>query len=260
MFTYDPYAMNAVEDPYPLYQVLRDDHPCYFIENRNAWVLSRFQDVWDAHLDQEHLTAVKGTQPWELMARHHQEAPMLHHYDFPQHQQLSPLLVEQFFGAAAINAHQAQIESWATELVDEAYERGQFDMVHDVAWPLAARVTALVCGVPVEDAGFIKEQMELFQHREPGQGGMTPIGQRAIGTVMEYLQEQVKTRRAAGFDGDCMIDRIANTHIDGSRLGDGDDQAMATQMAMFILGGSAQFPKVFGALTYRLHKNPGQRA
>ncbi len=63
MIDFDPYSEEALVDPLPLYARLRDEAPCYFIEKRNTWALSRFQDIWDAHQDQEHYTATLGTQP-----------------------------------------------------------------------------------------------------------------------------------------------------------------------------------------------------
>ncbi len=38
-------------DPYPTYQVLRDEHPVFFDSARGAYVLSRFADVREAARD-----------------------------------------------------------------------------------------------------------------------------------------------------------------------------------------------------------------
>jgi cytochrome P450 len=130
--------------------------------------------------------------------------------------------------------------------------------VHDIAWPLSARVTALICGLPLEDATLIKELTEKSQERFPGVEGQTKEGAAALGQVVAYLIDLVKTRRAAGFDGEGMIDLFGHLDIDGEPVG--DDLAIALQMMMFVVGGASQFPKGFGALAYRLFTHPEQRA
>ena len=254
---YDPFSPEALADPLPLYRQLRDEAPCYFIEARNSWAISRFQDLWDAHFDTRHFTAVHGTMPWDVMRGTRNVAVMLHQMDPPQHTQVQRAVFP-WFGREALEGHRARIEAMAGALVDRAMERGQFDIVHDVAWPLSAQVTALICGLPIEDATLIKELTEKSQERVPNVEGQTKEGAAALGQVIAYLIDHVKTRRAAGFDGEGMIDLFGHLEIDGEPVG--DDLAIALQMMMFVVGGSSQFPKGFGALSYRLFTHPEQRA
>jgi len=254
---YDPFSDEALDDPLDLYRRLRDEAPCYFIEARNAWAISRFQDLVDAHADTQHFTAVHGTMPWDVMRGSRNAPSMLHQMDPPQHTQVRRAVFP-WFGKDAIEKHRGQVEILATALVDNAAQRGEFDMVHDIAWPLAAQVTALICGLPHEDAVLFKELTEKSVERVPGVNGQTPEGGAALGEVVVYLIEKVKARRAAGFDGDSMIDLFGRLEVDGEPIG--DDVAIALQMMMFVVGGSSQFPKGFGALAYRLFANPEQRA
>lgn len=254
---YDPYSPEALENPLALYRQLRDDAPCYFIEKRNSWALSRFQDVWDAHTDTRHFTAIHGTMPWHVMRGTRNVPPMLHQMDPPQHTQVHRS-VQPWFGKDALDERRAQVDAMASALVDAALEREEFDIVHDIAWPLAAQVTAMICGLPIEDAPLIKELTERSQVRVPGFDGQTKEGDQALGEVITYLMDHVKRRRAAGFDGDAMIDRFGHLEIDGEPVG--DDFRIAMQMVMFVVGGASQFPKAFGALAYRLFTHPDQRA
>ncbi len=257
MIDYDPYSKEAYEDPLPFYQQLRDEAPCYFIEGRNAWALSRFQDVWDAHLDTAHFTARHGTMPWHAMSETPELPAMLHQVDPPLHGKLQKAVMP-YFDARAIERLTPEIERLARARVDAAYERGSFDIVHDLAWPLAAEVTCLVMGLPIEEAALMKELTETSQDREPGVAGPSEKGNAALRQIISLLVERTKERRAAGFDGEGMIDMFGRLEIDGEPIG--DDFAIAMQAMMFYTGGSSQFPKGFGALAYRLHENPDQRA
>jgi len=42
---FDPYAYETHEDPYPIYQAMRDDAPAYVNEEHGFWALSRYADV-----------------------------------------------------------------------------------------------------------------------------------------------------------------------------------------------------------------------
>ena len=50
--SWDPFDPECLADPYPSYEVLRDDDPVHHhpaSEHAPAfWALSRFEDVWDA--------------------------------------------------------------------------------------------------------------------------------------------------------------------------------------------------------------------
>ena len=48
---YDPTDWNTQIQPYETYAWLRENAPVYHNEKMNFWALSRFDDVWDAHLD-----------------------------------------------------------------------------------------------------------------------------------------------------------------------------------------------------------------
>ena len=254
---YDPYSPAAFEDPFPFYERLRDEAPCYFIENRNSWALSRFDDVWTAHFDTEHYTAATGTLPWEVMSDNRETGRMLHHMDPPDHTELLRA-VWPWFSASAMDELEPTIEEIARTLVATAMEKGTFDLVHDLAWPMAAQITAIVCGLPIEAAADLARHTEDSQDRQPGVAGMTSRGEQAIADTFSYLIGVAKERRAAGFDSDTLIDRLGTLTIAGEPIG--DDLALAIHISMFYLGGGSQFPKGFSALAYRLFQNPDQRA
>ncbi len=49
-------------DPLPFYKILRDEYPAYFMEEYEAWAISRFEDVWTILNDTEgHITSTEGT-------------------------------------------------------------------------------------------------------------------------------------------------------------------------------------------------------
>ena len=47
-FQFDPYAPAIDADPFPYYRRLRDEHPCFWSEQAQMWVLSRYVDIVSA--------------------------------------------------------------------------------------------------------------------------------------------------------------------------------------------------------------------
>ena len=70
-FHFDPFAPEAMADPLPFYKVLRDHFPAYFLEQYEAWAISRFEDVWNVLHDTEgHITSTEGTMMFQEQLRH----------------------------------------------------------------------------------------------------------------------------------------------------------------------------------------------
>jgi cytochrome P450 len=42
---YDPYHIDIVNDPYPVYARLREEAPIYYNERYDFWAISRYADV-----------------------------------------------------------------------------------------------------------------------------------------------------------------------------------------------------------------------
>ena len=50
---FDPQALSAIDDPYPVFDELRENHPVFHSAERDLWVVSRYEDVRAVLLDAE---------------------------------------------------------------------------------------------------------------------------------------------------------------------------------------------------------------
>jgi cytochrome P450 len=67
---YDPYSEEALSDPYAIYKRLRAEKPAYYIEEYDAWALSRFEDIWSASQDMKsYSVAAAGASTGHLLSR-----------------------------------------------------------------------------------------------------------------------------------------------------------------------------------------------
>ncbi|MGI9591073.1 MAG: cytochrome P450, partial [Myxococcota bacterium] len=66
---YNPFSDEVMRDPTPVYKRLRAEDPVHYIEEYDAWVLSKFEDIWTASMDTKHYTATNGTTSSHLLSK-----------------------------------------------------------------------------------------------------------------------------------------------------------------------------------------------
>src|ERR1700722_20851157 len=69
MFRLDPYSPAIDADPFAAYRRLRDDFPCFWSDEANAWVLSRFADIVAALNNWRTYSSAKGNLMTEVRNR-----------------------------------------------------------------------------------------------------------------------------------------------------------------------------------------------
>ncbi len=254
MIEYDPYSPEALENPLPIYKQLRDEAPCYYMEKYDAWALSRFQDVWDCFRENDCLSSEYGDIPNLVLQPKPREKPivMISHLDYAEHRKIMET-VGPAIGHDAVKRIAERMEAICRRIVDEAAERGRFDMVHDVAWPAISNLTALICGLPESES----ENIHRIAHT--GIDGIPDHAVGVYGETTDLLRSYIQKSRAEGFEGDGMIQVFGRLEQVGELHDKGDD-VIAHHVINFFLGAPAQFPKGFPHLAYRLFLNPDQRA
>jgi cytochrome P450 len=150
-------------DPYPVYRRVREHGPLHLPE-ANLRIFSSFSDCDEAlrhtasssdrfksTLAQRQLQAGEQPRPFGLAGLVDQRrAPSFLFLDPPDHTRLRKLVSKAFL-PKVINQLRREIETLVDGLLDTIEERGHFDAVTDLAYPLAVAVICRLLGVPVED-------------------------------------------------------------------------------------------------------------
>jgi cytochrome P450 len=93
MFRFDPYSPAVDADPFPFYKTLRDEYPCFWSEEANMWILSRYDDIVAAGQDWQTYSSAKGNLMTELPGR---AGATLGTTDPPRHNRLRGLVQHAF--------------------------------------------------------------------------------------------------------------------------------------------------------------------
>jgi len=69
MEAFDLYSPAIDANPFPYYELLREQYPCYWSESGKLWILSRYDDIVQAARDWETFSSSQGNMIDELPGR-----------------------------------------------------------------------------------------------------------------------------------------------------------------------------------------------
>jgi cytochrome P450 len=159
-FSYDPFDPAVMADPLPYYQLLRDEHPVYYIDKWDTYALSRFGDIWDVlEINDGTFVASEGTLPAAAVLAAHNDGPVpdppLHpmpfhaNFDAPIYEGVRRCTSGQF-RPKSVSHFADRIRTLANERLDELLPRGTFDLTQDYGGIVAASVVCELVGLPVD--------------------------------------------------------------------------------------------------------------
>ena len=186
--TFSPLSPEFQANPYQYYDFMRMGAPILYWEDWNMWFLTRYEDCTTLLRDNRfgheilsHMTREElGWGPAdEIPEKHKKRIKSQRNWmlfkDIPDHTRLRTL-VHKAFTPRMIQQLRGNIETITKRLLDEAQEKGEMDVIRDLAFPLPVAVIAEMLGVPVEDqvvfhkwsrdlAGTLEltENMEIFE-------------------------------------------------------------------------------------------------
>jgi cytochrome P450 len=252
---YDPFSEETIRNPFPIYRRLRADSPVHYVEHLDAWALSRFQDVWDVSLDNEHFTVSKGTSTHFVLTKSLEPFPNLNHMDPPEHTELRTRIAP-FFMPSRVRGLEERMRGFVTECIDGFADRGEADVVGELAQIVAIRVGCLVVGFPEEDSVRLVSLVKRFMAREEGSSGMTPDGLEAFGEMCVVLGEIAEAHR--GYKGEPRnpIDAFVRIAEDGLV----PREELGQHLCLLLIGATETFPKALANAVSLLARHPDQRA
>ena len=191
---FDHNSATFIEDPYPLYERLREQDPVHFSDRYNGYfVLTRYEDVRRALLDWHVFSSAQPgvTSIPMSVQRDFQEIPL--EVDPPEHAEYRRL-VSDLFTRNAIAKLEPGIRRIAAELLEPLREAGCGDFVQDYALPFVSRVLALFLQVPAADAArWMKWTEDIFHGRLTDRARADRASQDMIGYVDDLVAQRRRT-------------------------------------------------------------------
>ncbi|CDQ44498.1 Cytochrome P450 [Mycolicibacterium neoaurum] len=238
-------------DPYPVYRQLREYGPLQ-IPEISLTVLSSYahcdavlrhpaaaSDRMKSAIAQRQIAAGEQPRPFGLAGLvDKRRTPAFLFLDPPDHTRLRKL-VAKAFAPRVINQLRQEIVSTVDSLLDTAQERGEFDAVTGLAYPVAVAVICRLLGVPVEDEPkFGIASTLLAQTVDPflSATGEVPEGFtdriEAGKWLRRYFRDLISARRRN--PGDDLISALIAVEESGDQLS--EDEIISTCNLLLIAG------------------------
>ncbi|MFO0690199.1 MAG: cytochrome P450 [Myxococcota bacterium] len=255
-FAFDPYDARLFDDPQPAFRRLRDELPAYHEPERDFWVLSRFEDVWQALRDPATFSSAGGIT---ILDEHNAAAPpMILTMDPPRHGVLRTK-VNRGFTPRRIAGLEAWIRDEATALLDRLEARGEGDLVHDFATPLPTAVFAELLGVPASERDAFRRWSDATCAMSPDPTAMA-AGKQAIAELTGLFAELADERRRRPTDD--LISALA--HAGASPGGGADEEPMTSDeltgfCVLLLVAGLETTASLIATGSLRLAQHPDQR-
>jgi cytochrome P450 len=264
-FRYDPFSVEAMRDPQSFYETLREEHPAYFMPQYDGYAISRFEDNWKAYMNSSDFTESEGQIfSREQMLVHHRNdpplpsfepmVPMFNFVDPPFHSHFRRVMAPPF-SKSSINKLEERLTELVRARLKELIGRGSFDLNVDLGSHISSAASAIVAGVPVEDAPKITALVTRMTARDPEASGETSDGNVARDEMMAYLADLVAQRRAGDGHPSQLIDLLIGADIVGRPL---SDMEIAVDLLSILFGGTETVPKVLAGGLLELSKRPDQ--
>ncbi|WP_437734578.1 cytochrome P450 [Sorangium sp. So ce1335] len=237
---YDLRDPALLRDPHPLLHRMRDEEPVYWSPQLESWVLTSYQDVCAALRDPrlsvvEELKRIEGLPTSDQRALGPLRRIFLAWGDRadPERHALFIKLLKRHFTPQHVEAQRPRIQALLDGLLDAAAQRGEMDLVNDVAHPMAMGVVAGMTGLPTDAVDlYLRCSNKISQLLEMGDREQLFICQEGMIELSEFLRPLVaRRRREPGAD---LLGVFLEADPDGAHF---SDEYIVAQCIMFLVVG-----------------------
>jgi cytochrome P450 len=202
----DMFAPNVIANPYAYYGRLREEDPVHWNETYALWVVTRHDDlVWLTRHHELFSSAVFRNDPRPAYpaidesdlglydyVRNYQGDQFIQH-DRPEHLEMRRVM-HSYFTPKSMEAWRPFVRDAVKELLDAAEEKGEMDVMRDLATPLPVMVIAQMMGVPAHERPHVRELAEKLLYIGRGEyDRMKPLTEGMRGMI-DYVSPMVDER------------------------------------------------------------------
>lgn len=256
--------------PWTVFSDLRETQPLHWSEeispSHGFWSVTRYHDIVRVLRDPETFTSERFTNLEEVDAEQEEARRSLLETDGARHRALRRLLQGQFTPAAVAH-YETFLRGLTATTLDNAFAKGEFDFVREVASDFPINVLAKLLDVPVEDnkqlidwgnrmIGFDDPEHAdvLISNPESEKYRLVPFRSPAALEVFAYGDSLAKERR--GKKGTDLVSVLVNGDMsDGVALSERD---FHTNFLLLVVAGNETTRHTISHTMINLIKNPGQ--
>ena len=174
----DLFSDEAIANPYPLYEEIRNAGPAVWLEQYNMWAISRFDDVRAALRADSTLLSGTGVAMNEALNNTGSTNSLVS--DGDEHRTLRSAVMKPMMPSALRNIKE-QMQQMSDELVDRLVAYDSFDGMTDFAHYLPVSMVSVLVGLP--ETG--RERM--LDWAAASFNALGPMNERAMGSMPDLM-------------------------------------------------------------------------
>src|SRR6266516_152991 len=251
---------EVLANPYPLYQRLRTEDPVHWDPFLHAWVVTRYADVITVF---QKFSAKRTPTPEQLTSLGLSALTPLAQVmvrqmlflDPPDHGRVRGL-ASKAFTPRRVEVLRSHIQDITASLLDVVQDKGEMDIIADLAYPLPAIVTAELMGLPASDwrqfttwSTDFAEALGNFQHN-PDHAQHTL---HSLKEMCDYFHDAVHEHQQHPKDD--LIGALLNAENEGDSL---TEEEVVANSIMLMTGGQETTTNLIGNGILTLLHNPGE--
>ena len=244
---FDPQALSAMEDPYPVFAQLREEHPVFYSQERDLWVVSRYEDVRAILLDAETFASGQGTVPTGFVSA----KPMMISQDPPYHTTLRAAS-NLSFTPRRMRELDGFIRDTTRELLDAIDSDSEIDLFSALTDPLPVAVITELLGIGFEDRREFSHYAGAVIHAVEGEG---PTSEEGIEWIYAYLEKVLLEREAN--PGEDLVSRLLHPEEGEPAL---KHDEVVGFCALLLMAGTETTTNALGNTIVLLEAHPELRA
>jgi len=256
----DALAPESIENPYELYEFLRDESPVHWDAKLEVFLVSRYDDVVSVLRDAETFSSSVGAmtrapapEAIEIIARGLPPVNTLITGDPPDHTRYRSL-VARAFTSRRVERLRDHVTEIAHELIDEFCDAGEVELLSRFAAPLPLTVIAEQLGVPRSRIGDFKRWSDAFMDFIGGLASDERSVEcaRQIMECQRYFSGRIEEYRSDPQDD--MLGVLLRAKLNGERPL--NDAEMASILQQFMLAGNETSTAAIAATQRHLLDQP----
>ncbi len=237
-------------DPHEHFTWMRANAPVYFDEKNGVWGIAKYDDLRAVAKDPVTFSNAGGIRP------NFGPLAMMIDMDDPDHMRRRKL-VNKGFTPRQVRDLEPKIEAACDEIIDAVCEKGECDLVRDIAAPLPMIMIGDALGVAPKDRADLLEwsdDMVSSQSNAASEEALLKAAD-AFANYTAHCLSVIEDRRTKS-PSDDLMSILVHAEVDGDRL---DDDELIHESLLILVGGDETTRHVISGGMEQLIRHPDQR-
>lgn len=242
-------APEHMEDPFPIFDQLREEAPVYKVPGREEWLVTSHETLTHVTSHPEIFSSSPPDVPW---APGWSETMIAQ--DPPEHTGVRKV-AQRAFTPGKIKEYEPKVRETVDELIDSFIDKGEMEFCSAFANPLSLWVSCWLLGLPREDASWLQRMLGPFEAQgiryHPEEKQQIQEGNSAV--IQEYLTEYVVDR--VKNPGDDVVSLLIKATQE-AHGGEPNIPYLATEANVFLAGGLTTTGHMLSSAMTLMLRNP----